>query len=202
MGRSNWCDLTEVFIRAINLAILFALILCADTLYAQSFNAGAGIVRSDNLGFDEYYGIGIVEASFNHPSIYARIGVELLDAEKNNQDGYGANLDITLTKPFTEKWGVLAFYRPAWIFQTHYKKNAHLFGAGIALSTEHSGRWDFYAGMSQDDYRVRKVGVEWRYGSGHWLRVKGEAFQLTHPVTNKEFKANRISLTVAPRIKW
>lgn len=184
-------------------ALLVAgMVLAAHSVGAQSFNVGAGIVRSSNLGFDEYYGLGLMEASFNHPSLYARIGVELLDAEKNGQNGYGANLDITITRPLSDQWGVLAFYRPSLIKQTDYKKNAHSFGGGLALSTKKNGRWDFYAGMSQDDYLVRNIGVEFRYGYGHWLRVKADALQLTHPVTKREHKANRISITVAPRIVW
>lgn len=178
------------------------LAFCASASNAQSFNAGIGVVRSDNLGFDKVYGSGIVEASLNHPSLYVRIGVEILDSEKNKQDGWGANLDLTLTKPLTEKYGVIAFYRPSWILQTDYKKNAHSWGAGFAITTERNGRWDFFASMSQDEYQVRGGGVELRVGSGHWLRIKGEGFQLTHPVSGDKFKANRVSITVAPRIRW
>lgn len=176
--------------------------LATSSSSAQSFNLGAGVVRSDGLGFDEVYGLGIVEASLNHPSLYLRVSVELLNAEKRGQDGYGANLDITVTKPITEKFGVLAFYRPSAIFQTDYRKSAHNFGGGLAITTKRNGRWDFYAGISQDDYKIRTAGVELRIGTGHWLRVKGEAFQLTHPITGNKSKANRVSVSVAPRIRW
>lgn len=179
-----------------------ATLFIASVSNAQSFNLGLGAVRSVGLGFDEIYGLSVMEVSTSHPSLYFRASVEILDAEKIGQDGYGASLDITLTKPVAEKWGILACYRPSFIDQTDYKKSAHQFGAGVALITKKNGRWDLYGMIGQDNYKPRTIGMEFRFGHGHWLRLKAESVQLTIPSTGKKQRGSRVALTIAPRIIW
>ena len=177
------------------------LFFLATALPAQSFNIGAGVVRSEGLGFDEYYGSGLIEVNGATDSLIYRFGIELLDSEKKGQNGWGGRVDITLTKPLSGSVGVIAFYRPSFIDQTDYTKAAHQVGIGAAFVTEKNGRWDIFYGVANDEYSQQSIGAEFRYGSGHWLRVKTEYIRMEHPESHNDLSGSRISITIAPRIK-
>jgi len=183
------------------LAFILAALL-SSSLGAQSFNAGIEAVNSRGLGFEEWYGGGVIEASGSTNVLLYRMGVEVLDAQKKGQDGWGGRIDVTLTIPMWRNTGLLAFYRPSYIHQTDYSKAAHEVGAGVAFLSKRNGRLDLYYGKSFDDYSQENIGAEIRVGSGHWLRIKLDYIGITQPVTGRHSSGSRMSLAIAPRIKW
>lgn len=180
----------------------YFLLFLSSLSFGQSFSLGLGVVNSQALGFEEWYGVGVIEVSASTDALQYRLGLEIMNAEKLHQDGWGGRMDLTVTRPLNPKMGVLAFYRPSWIHQTNYDKSAHVVGAGVCFTTKHNGRWDFYAGFAHDEYKQQELGMELRVGHGQWLRVRAESITVTHPSTGKTQRGSRVSMVVAPRIKW
>lgn len=178
------------------------MLVCAP-LGAQTWNAGLSLTHSMGLGFEDWYGGGIVEASFNTNAVMVRAAIEVLDSQKESQEsGWGGRLDLSLIRPLTEHLGAMAFYRPSFISQHDYSKDSHEVGIGLVYATDKNGSWTFFYGKSADDYHSQSYGVELRAGKGHWWRSRYEVVDLERPITGEKLRGGKIVVSIAPRLRW